>query len=97
MGDSRASNSSQSLESTFDTLLEIIEADIAAIAVVKSEQLPTNSRTDVRVSVQELVYGSKSERAGISSKPLDRENELIYSSEEFLWPMKGRGPFNRLY
>ncbi|MBW0528292.1 hypothetical protein O181_068007 [Austropuccinia psidii MF-1] len=97
MGDSRASNSSQSLSRTFDTLLEILEAEVTAISVVKSDQLPTISRRDVPVSVQELVYGSKSERAVIYSKPLERENELISSSEEFLRPMKGRGPFNKLY
>ncbi|MBW0560246.1 hypothetical protein O181_099961 [Austropuccinia psidii MF-1] len=39
------------------------------------------SNTDIPVSVQELAYGSKTERVGAYIKPLDRHHELISSSE----------------
>ncbi|MBW0561099.1 hypothetical protein O181_100814 [Austropuccinia psidii MF-1] len=43
--------------------------------------VPKGKNTDIPVSVQELVYGSKTARVGDSPKPLDRHHELISSSE----------------
>ncbi|MBW0554998.1 hypothetical protein O181_094713 [Austropuccinia psidii MF-1] len=91
MEDSRTSTSSQRLASTFDTLIEIPEADITAIAVVRLESLSTGSNRDISVSVQEMVYGSKTARVGTSPKSLDRHHELIYSSEEIHGARKDRG------
>ncbi|MBW0576398.1 hypothetical protein O181_116113 [Austropuccinia psidii MF-1] len=62
MEDAITSTSSQRLASTFDTLIEITEADIIAIAVVRPESLSTGNKSDIPVSVQELVYGSKTAR-----------------------------------
>ncbi|MBW0554342.1 hypothetical protein O181_094057 [Austropuccinia psidii MF-1] len=95
--DARASTSSQRLSRTFKTLLESQQADITAIPVVRSEHFPTGSSGDIPVSVQELVYGRKTARMRASAKPLDRENELLSSSEEVLWPRKERGPSEGLY
>ncbi|MBW0581996.1 hypothetical protein O181_121711, partial [Austropuccinia psidii MF-1] len=82
MEDARTSTSSQRLASTFDTLIESPEADITAIAVVRPESLLTGNNRDIPVSVQELVYGSKTARVGTSPKSLDRHHELISLSEE---------------
>ncbi|MBW0593985.1 hypothetical protein O181_133700 [Austropuccinia psidii MF-1] len=79
MEDSRTSTSSQRLVSTFDTLIESPEDDITAIAVVRPESLSTGNNRDTPVSVQELVYGSKSARVGTFPKSLDRHHELISS------------------
>ncbi|MBW0546233.1 hypothetical protein O181_085948, partial [Austropuccinia psidii MF-1] len=43
-----------------------------------------------KVSVQELVYGRKTERVGTSLKCLDRHNELLSSSEEVHGSRKDR-------
>ncbi|MBW0541391.1 hypothetical protein O181_081106 [Austropuccinia psidii MF-1] len=43
------------------------------------------------VSIQELVYGHKAAGVGTYAKSLDRNNELIYSSEEVNGPRKDRG------
>ncbi|MBW0516650.1 hypothetical protein O181_056365 [Austropuccinia psidii MF-1] len=88
MEDSRASTSYQRLARTFDTLIESPEAEITAIAVFRPESLSTGNNRDIPVSVQELVYGSKTERVGTSPKSLDRHHELISSSEEFMGPEK---------
>ncbi|MBW0579872.1 hypothetical protein O181_119587 [Austropuccinia psidii MF-1] len=80
MEDSRAFTSSQRLASTFDTLIESPEPYITGIAV-RPESLSTGKNRDIPVSVQELVYGSKTERVGTSPKSLDRHHELISSSE----------------
>ncbi|MBW0584024.1 hypothetical protein O181_123739, partial [Austropuccinia psidii MF-1] len=45
---------------------------------------------DIPVSVQELVYGSKTARVGTSPKSLDRHYELISSSEEIYGARKER-------
>ncbi|MBW0570003.1 hypothetical protein O181_109718 [Austropuccinia psidii MF-1] len=82
MEDARASTSSQRLASTFETLIESPEADITAIAFVGPESLSTGNNIDIPVSVQELVYGSKTKRVGTSPKSLDRHHELISSIEE---------------
>ncbi|MBW0463759.1 hypothetical protein O181_003474 [Austropuccinia psidii MF-1] len=58
MEDARTSTSSQRLANTFSTLIESPEADITAIAV-RPESLPTGSSRDIPVSVQKLVYYSK--------------------------------------
>ncbi|MBW0487021.1 hypothetical protein O181_026736 [Austropuccinia psidii MF-1] len=50
--------------------------------------VPKGSSGNIPVSVQELVYGGKAEGVGTSAKPLDRENELLYSSEEVHGPRK---------
>ncbi|MBW0574347.1 hypothetical protein O181_114062 [Austropuccinia psidii MF-1] len=90
MEDSRTSTSSQRLVSTFDTLIESPEDDITAIAVVRPESLSTGNNRDTPVSVQDLVYGSKSARVGTFPKSLDRHHELISSSEEVHWAIKDR-------
>ncbi|MBW0588247.1 hypothetical protein O181_127962 [Austropuccinia psidii MF-1] len=90
MEDSITSTSSQRLASTFDTLIEIPEADITAISVVTPESLSTGNNRDIPVSVQEVVYGSKTGRAGTSPKSLDRHHELISSSEEVHGARKDR-------
>ncbi|MBW0575156.1 hypothetical protein O181_114871 [Austropuccinia psidii MF-1] len=96
MEDARASTSSQRLASTFDTLIESLEADITAISAVRPESLSTGNNRDVLVSVQELVYGSKTERVGTSPKSLERHHELISSSEEVHGPRKDRSTFEGL-
>ncbi|MBW0528642.1 hypothetical protein O181_068357 [Austropuccinia psidii MF-1] len=78
----RTSTSSQRLASTFDTLIESPEAYITAIAVVRPESLSAGNNRDIPVSVQELVYGSKTKNVGASPKSLDRHHELISSSKE---------------
>ncbi|MBW0569712.1 hypothetical protein O181_109427, partial [Austropuccinia psidii MF-1] len=88
----RTSTSSQRLASTFDTLIESQEADITSITVVRPAPFPTGNNRDIPVSVQELVYGSKTTRVGTSAKSLDRHNELLSSSEEAHGPRKDRGP-----
>ncbi|MBW0585260.1 hypothetical protein O181_124975, partial [Austropuccinia psidii MF-1] len=90
MEDARTSTSSQGLASTFDTLIESPEADITAISV-RPESLPTGRSRDIPVSVQKLVYGSKTARVGTSPKSLDRNHELISSSEEVHGARKHRG------
>ncbi|MBW0516184.1 hypothetical protein O181_055899 [Austropuccinia psidii MF-1] len=50
-----------------------------------------------KVSVQELVYGGKTAGVGASSNPLERDNELLSSSEEFLGDRKDIGPSEGLY
>ncbi|MBW0508172.1 hypothetical protein O181_047887 [Austropuccinia psidii MF-1] len=91
MEDSRASTTSQRLASTFEALLESQEAEITAINVVRPEPFPTGNNIDIPVSVQELVYGSKTTGMGTSSKSFDRYNELLSSSEEVHDPRKYRG------
>ncbi|MBW0584586.1 hypothetical protein O181_124301 [Austropuccinia psidii MF-1] len=86
----RASTSSQRLASTFDTLIESPAADITDIAV-RPDSLPTGRSRDIPVSVQKLVYGSKTAQVGISPKSLDRNHEPISSSEEVHGPRKDRG------
>ncbi|MBW0560340.1 hypothetical protein O181_100055, partial [Austropuccinia psidii MF-1] len=88
--DARASTSSQRLARTFDTLIESPEANITAIPVARPESFPAGNNRDIPVSVQELVYGGKAERVGISEKSLDRHNELLSSSEEVHEPREYR-------
>ncbi|MBW0557396.1 hypothetical protein O181_097111, partial [Austropuccinia psidii MF-1] len=49
------------------------------------------SSRDIPVSVQKLVYGSKTAQVGTSPKSLDRHHELISSSEEVHGARKDRG------
>ncbi|MBW0554740.1 hypothetical protein O181_094455 [Austropuccinia psidii MF-1] len=88
MEDSRTSTSSQRLASIFDSFIESPEAYITSIPVVRSEELPTSSRRDITVSVQELVCGRKAEVVVTSSQIVDRDNELLPSSEGALGPRK---------
>ncbi|MBW0578958.1 hypothetical protein O181_118673 [Austropuccinia psidii MF-1] len=90
MEDARTSTSSKRLASTFDTLIESPEADITAIAVVRPESLSTGNNRVIPVSVQELVYGSKTARVGTSPKSLDRNYELISSIVEVHGSRKDR-------
>ncbi|MBW0577469.1 hypothetical protein O181_117184 [Austropuccinia psidii MF-1] len=90
MEDSRASTSSQRLASPFCTLIESPEADITAIPVVRPEPFPAGNNRDIPVSTQELVYGGKPAGVGTSAKSLDRNNELLSSSEEAYGPRKDR-------
>ncbi|MBW0486345.1 hypothetical protein O181_026060 [Austropuccinia psidii MF-1] len=54
--------------------------------------VPKGNNKDIPVSVKELVYGRKVEGVGTFDKSLDRNNELIYLSEEFHGMRKERGP-----
>ncbi|MBW0584902.1 hypothetical protein O181_124617 [Austropuccinia psidii MF-1] len=90
MEDSRTSTSYQRLASNFDTLIESPEADITAIAV-RSDSLPTGSSRDIPVSVQKLVYFTKTAQVGTFPKSLDRHHELICSGEEVCGARKDRG------
>ncbi|MBW0531727.1 hypothetical protein O181_071442 [Austropuccinia psidii MF-1] len=91
MEDARTSTSSQSLAGTFDTLIESPEADINAIVFVRPESLQTGNNRDIPVSVQELVYRSKTARVETSTKSLDTHQELISSSEEIHGAREDRG------
>ncbi|MBW0537143.1 hypothetical protein O181_076858 [Austropuccinia psidii MF-1] len=53
--------------------------------------VPKGNNRDIPVSVQELVYGSKTARLGMSPKSLDRHHELISSSEAVHGSRKDRG------
>ncbi|MBW0524581.1 hypothetical protein O181_064296 [Austropuccinia psidii MF-1] len=90
MEDGRTSTSSQRLESTSDTIIESPEADITAIPVVRLESFPEGDNRHIPVSIQELVYGRKAAGVGTSAKYLDRDNELLSSSEEVNWYKKDR-------
>ncbi|MBW0517604.1 hypothetical protein O181_057319 [Austropuccinia psidii MF-1] len=57
----------------------------------RPESFPTGSSRDIPVSVQKLVYGSKTAQVGTSPKSLDRHHELISSSEEVHGARKDRG------
>ncbi|MBW0474044.1 hypothetical protein O181_013759 [Austropuccinia psidii MF-1] len=92
MEDARTSTSSQRLERTFETLLESPEPYITAIPVVRPESFPTGNSGDIPVSVQPLVYGGQTGGVETSSKSLDRDHELLYSSKEALAPRKDRSP-----
>ncbi|MBW0463337.1 hypothetical protein O181_003052 [Austropuccinia psidii MF-1] len=91
MEDARTSNSSQRLARIFDTLIEILDADITAIPVVRPEPFSTGNNRNIPVLVQELAYGSKAAGVGTSAKSLDRNNELISPSEEVHGPRNNRG------
>ncbi|MBW0509176.1 hypothetical protein O181_048891 [Austropuccinia psidii MF-1] len=92
MEDSRTSTSSQMLSSTFDTLIDSPEADTTAIPIIIPEPFLTGNNRNIPVSLQELVYDSKAAGLGTSTNSLDRNNELISSSEEVHGPRKNRGP-----
>ncbi|MBW0469613.1 hypothetical protein O181_009328 [Austropuccinia psidii MF-1] len=72
------------------TLIGILEADITAIPVVRPESFAAANTRDILVSVQELVYGSKAEGVGASTKSLDRHNEQLSSSDTAHGPRKDR-------
>ncbi|MBW0589805.1 hypothetical protein O181_129520 [Austropuccinia psidii MF-1] len=92
MEDARTSTSFQRLARPFENLIESPEVDITAIPIVRPEPFPTGNNRDIPVSVQELVYGRKAAVMGTSSKFLDKNNDLISSSEEAHGPRKDRGP-----
>ncbi|MBW0549617.1 hypothetical protein O181_089332 [Austropuccinia psidii MF-1] len=54
------------------------------------ESFPAGNNRDIPVSVQELIYGRKAAAVGTSAKYLDRNNELLSSSEEAHGPRKDR-------
>ncbi|MBW0562876.1 hypothetical protein O181_102591 [Austropuccinia psidii MF-1] len=60
-------------------------------AQMEDARTSTSSKRDIPVSVQELVYGSKTARVGPSPKSLDRHHELISSSEQVHRTRKDRG------
>ncbi|MBW0487118.1 hypothetical protein O181_026833 [Austropuccinia psidii MF-1] len=93
--DYRAYASSQRLSSTFDTLFEIMEADMTTIPVSIS-QLPCRSSRNIPVSVQELVNCGKAAGVGTSSQLVNRKNGFISSSEESLEPRKYTGGSGRM-
>ncbi|MBW0460932.1 hypothetical protein O181_000647 [Austropuccinia psidii MF-1] len=92
MKDAQTSTSSQMLSRTFYILFESIEAEIPPIPVVRLESFPSRNSGTIPASVQELVYGSKEARMGTSCKFLDRNNELLSSSEEVHWCKKVSRP-----
>ncbi|MBW0521075.1 hypothetical protein O181_060790 [Austropuccinia psidii MF-1] len=96
MDDFRASTCCQRLASTFETLLNIPESEITAIAVVRPESFPTGNSEDIPVSVQELVCGRKKSEVGTSAKSLCRDHEFLSSIKEALGPRKYGGPFEWL-
>ncbi|MBW0502687.1 hypothetical protein O181_042402 [Austropuccinia psidii MF-1] len=96
MENSRTSTNSQRLGSTFETLIESPEAYITAIPTVRPESFPAGNNRDIPVLVQELVYGGKAAGVGTSSKSLNRQNELLSSSEEAHGPRKDRRTSERL-
>ncbi|MBW0461219.1 hypothetical protein O181_000934 [Austropuccinia psidii MF-1] len=63
---------------------------MTSIPVFKYEQFPGSSSRDTPVSVQELVYGIKAEGEGTSYQLVDRENELLPSSEKAIGPRKDK-------
>ncbi|MBW0470507.1 hypothetical protein O181_010222 [Austropuccinia psidii MF-1] len=86
--DSITSPSSQRLFSTFDTIIESPESEITLIPVFSSEKFETSISRDIPVSIQELDHGFKEAGMVTSSQLLDRDNELLPSSGEALWPEK---------
>ncbi|MBW0567056.1 hypothetical protein O181_106771 [Austropuccinia psidii MF-1] len=54
------------------------------------QPVPKDNNRDIPVTVQEMIYCSKNKVVGTSTKSLDRQNELLSSSEEFHWPRKDR-------
>ncbi|MBW0520776.1 hypothetical protein O181_060491 [Austropuccinia psidii MF-1] len=88
MENASTSTSSQRLDRTFETLIESPEAEITSIPVLRPKQHPGRRSLDIPVSVQELVYGSKAEGVEISSKLVDRENEISNSALGVLGPRK---------
>ncbi|MBW0582745.1 hypothetical protein O181_122460 [Austropuccinia psidii MF-1] len=61
-------------------------------AQMEDARTSTSSQSNIPVSIQELVYGSKEEGVKTSARSLDRNNDLISSSEEVHEPRKDRGP-----
>ncbi|MBW0523976.1 hypothetical protein O181_063691 [Austropuccinia psidii MF-1] len=90
MEDSRTSNSFQRLASTFDTIIEIPEADITAIPAFRPESFVTGNNRNIPVSTQELVYGNKAAEVRTSARYLDRNNELVSSSKYVHGPRKDK-------
>ncbi|MBW0480629.1 hypothetical protein O181_020344 [Austropuccinia psidii MF-1] len=103
MQDSRTSNSSPSLASLFQTVIESPEAEITAITVVRPEPFPTGNNRNIPVSIQELIYGGKAAGVGTSAKSLDRKiptdksycekpKHVIRAPEEEVGSRKGQQP-----
>ncbi|MBW0496334.1 hypothetical protein O181_036049 [Austropuccinia psidii MF-1] len=86
MEDTRTLTSSHRLATTFETLLESPKADIIAIPVLISENLPGSSSRDIPLSVQKVIYYSKEEEVENCVQLVDTENELLPPSEEALGP-----------
>ncbi|MBW0593483.1 hypothetical protein O181_133198 [Austropuccinia psidii MF-1] len=68
-----------------------MEDSRASTSSQRPESLSTGNNRDIPVSVQELVYGSKTARVGTTPKSLDRHHELISSGEKFHGARKYRG------
>ncbi|MBW0534255.1 hypothetical protein O181_073970 [Austropuccinia psidii MF-1] len=68
--------------------MESPEAEITAIPVVRHESFPTGHIRNIPVSIQEMVHGGKAAVVGTSSKTLDRQNDVISSSEQAHGPRK---------
>ncbi|MBW0521945.1 hypothetical protein O181_061660 [Austropuccinia psidii MF-1] len=73
----RSSTSSQSLVSTFDTLLDSPEAEVTAISYVRSDHLSGSGSRDIPVPGQELVCGRKAAGVKTSFHILDSNDELL--------------------
>ncbi|MBW0488858.1 hypothetical protein O181_028573 [Austropuccinia psidii MF-1] len=91
-----ASTSSQTLASTFDTIIETPEADITSIPAVRPKYFLTGNNGNIPVSIQELVNGGKEAGVATSEKSLDWNNELISPSAKAHGPRKDRGCSERL-
>ncbi|MBW0521764.1 hypothetical protein O181_061479 [Austropuccinia psidii MF-1] len=56
------------------------------------QTVPKGNSGNIPVSVQGLAYGRKTHGVGTFSRPLDTDNELLYSSKEALGPRNDREP-----
>ncbi|MBW0517777.1 hypothetical protein O181_057492 [Austropuccinia psidii MF-1] len=52
------------------------EAEITSISVFRPDLFPAGNNRDIPISLQELIYGSKSAGVETSANFLDRNNEL---------------------
>ncbi|MBW0536137.1 hypothetical protein O181_075852 [Austropuccinia psidii MF-1] len=75
---------------------ELLQVPKATIPFVRPELFQTAKTGDIPVSVQEEVYGGKEVEVETSAKLLDRNNELLSSSEEVHGPRKDSRPFEGL-
>ncbi|MBW0526426.1 hypothetical protein O181_066141 [Austropuccinia psidii MF-1] len=69
---------------------------ITSTSSQRPESILTGNNRDIPVSVEELVYGCKTERVETSPKSLDRNHELISSGEEVYGSSKDRGTYEGL-
>ncbi|MBW0578982.1 hypothetical protein O181_118697 [Austropuccinia psidii MF-1] len=96
MQDSRNFTTSQRSSRTVDTHIENHETKVMIIPVFRCEKLPKSSSRNIPVSVEEPIYGSKEAGVKRSAQLVDRENELLPSSEEAFVSRKDKQTSERL-